>query len=262
MKPNPELIAKQARISCLRMTHVSKASHIGSCLSVVDILTVAYIEKFSSPSVENYDVILSKGHAAAALYATLSALGKLNYSLDSYCKDSSPLYGHVNHHASKHIPLSTGSLGHGLPFAVGVALAKKINGIQGKTLVIISDGECNEGTTWESALLANHHNLSNLIVIIDRNGIQSLGDTENVLQLESLIDKWKSFGWATIEIDGHNISQIKEEISQNMDKPLCLIAKTIKGKGVDFMENELAWHYKSPSETELIEAIQKIESNI
>jgi transketolase len=251
-------IAKIARVSSLKMTHASKASHIASCLSVIDVLTVALVEKFSSKNPDTYDVLLSKGHAAAALYSVLDAVGELGLPLDSYCHDESPLYGHVNHHASPHIPLSTGSLGHGLPFGLGIALAKKLNGIKQKTVVIMSDGECDEGTTWESAMIANHHKLDQLVAVIDRNKIQSLGNTEDVLKLEPFKEKWIAFGWEVRDIDGHDHDEILNALKKQSDRPVCIIANTVKGKGVHFMEDSVAWHYKSPNDEELDRAIELV----
>ena len=258
MTHNSKDVAQKSRISSLRMTHASKASHIASCLSVIDVLAVTMVEKFSTKNPFDFDVLLSKGHAAAALYSVLDALGELAVPLDSYCEDDSPLYGHVNHHASPHIPLSTGSLGHGLPFGLGIALAKELKGVKEKTVVILSDGECNEGTTWESAMIANHHQLCHLIAIVDRNKIQSLGDTEDILKLEPFKDKWLAFGWEVREIDGHNHNEILDALRMNSEQPVCIIANTIKGKGVEFMEDSLAWHYKSPTDAELAQAIDLI----
>jgi transketolase len=233
------------------MTHNSKASHVGSCLSVIDLLAVAFTQKISNAASVNNEILLSKGHAAAALYSVLDALNLLDLPLSSYCEDGAQLYGHVNHHASSLIPLSTGSLGHGLPFALGLALANKKLGLKQKTIAIISDGELNEGTTWESALVAPQHELSNLILVIDRNGIQSLGFTEETLKLNPINTKWESFGWNVQIIDGHNHREIFNALDIESDRPICIIADTIKGKGVSFMENSIAWHYKSPSKAEL-----------
>ncbi len=252
-------ISKVSRISIVRMTSTAQVSHVGSCLSVVDILASAFSLYSSQRKIESLELVLSKGHAAAALYAVLDSLDFLDSNIESYCKDESPIYGHVNHKASKRIPLSTGSLGHGLPFGVGLALASKLNQTDKHIVVIISDGELNEGTTWESALLASHHDLSNLMVIIDRNRIQSLGNTEQILKLEPIGPKWRAFGWDVIEIDGHDHESILNSLQRNSDKPLCVVANTIKGKGVSFMENELMWHYKYASPEELELAIREIE---
>ena len=252
-------ISKKARKSALEMTSRSKASHIWSCLSVIDLLAVAFTQKILDESSSNNEILLSKGHAAAGLYAVLDALHLLEVPLESYCEDESQLYGHVNHHASSQIPLSTGSLGHGLPFALGIALANKKLGIKQKTIVMISDGELNEGTTWESALVAPQHDLSELILIIDRNRIQSLGFTEETLRLDPIAPKWVSFGWGVSEIDGHNHVEILDAISNDSRKPLCIIANTVKGKGVSFMEDSIEWHYRAPSTEEMNLAFSEIE---
>jgi transketolase len=252
--------ARIARISALNMTSKARASHIGSCMSVMDILALLFTVKFNSRSNNNDDVILSKGHAAAALYATLEVFNVLDAESGSFCEDGSSIYGHVNHHASSHIPLSTGSLGHGLPFGVGLSLAKKKRELEELTIVVMSDGELNEGTTWESALISAHQKLTNLIVVIDRNHIQSLGFTEQTLKLEPIEAKWNSFGWETRVANGHVFSELYDAIYTKSDKPICVIADTVKGKGVSFMENTIEWHYKSASESELISATFEIQS--
>jgi transketolase len=254
-----QALAKSTSISALEMTSSAKTSHIGSCLSVVDILSACLIIK--SHLEPKSKVLLSKGHAAAALYACLHHLGELSgQSLENFCSDGSSLYGHVNHFAADWIPLSTGSLGHGLPFSAGIAIGKKLKEEEGNVYVIISDGECNEGTTWESALIGNKLTLTNLRVIIDRNQIQSLGRTEEILPLEPLKDKWEAFGWTTHVIDGHDTEKILLKILEPSTGPVCIIADTVKGHGVQFMEDKLAWHYKSLNESELVEAKKQIES--
>lgn len=255
------MISKASRISTIKMTSAAAVSHVGSSLSVVDILSSTFSLYSYQNKIDFLDLILSKGHAAAALYAVLDSLNFLDASLENYCKDGSTIYGHINHKASKKIPLSTGSLGHGLPFGLGMAMASKIKKVEKRIVVVISDGELNEGTTWESALLASHHNLKNLTVIIDRNRIQSLGHTEQILKLDPLPPKWQSFGWDVVEIDGHDHKSIIQALLKDPEKPLCVIANTVKGKGVSFMENELKWHYKyaSPEEVEL--AIGEIEKS-
>ena len=254
--------AMESRKKALVMTSTAKSSHIGSCLSVIDILTVLFSLKQVSEFNSKDEVILSKGHAAAALYAVLDTYDLLDSNLEDFCKDNSQIYGHVNHHASNQIPLSTGSLGHGLPFGVGIAVAKKLKTLNHKTFVVMSDGELNEGTTWESALFAAHSNLTNLVVIIDRNRIQSLGFTEETLKLDPISAKWESFGWNTIEINGHDYHEILKAAVFETTKPLCVIAKTIKGKGVDFMEDTVEWHYKSTNKNELMDAIDQIEQGL
>ena len=254
-------ISKASRISTIKMTSVAAVSHVGSGLSVVDILSSAFSLYSFQNKIDCLDLILSKGHAAAALYAVLDSLKLLDASLENYCKDGSTIYGHINHKASKKIPLSTGSLGHGLPFGLGMAMASRMKQEEKRIVVVISDGELNEGTTWESALLANHHNLTNLTVIVDRNRIQSLGDTEHILKLDPLFPKWKSFGWDVVEIDGHDHKSILQALLKETKNPLCVIANTVKGKGVSFMENELMWHYRFASPEEVEMAICEIEKS-
>jgi len=252
-------LAKSTAISVLEMTSSAKTSHVGSCLSAVDILSACLTIK--SRIEPKSKVLLSKGHAAAALYACLHHLGELGgQGLESFCSDGSSLYGHVNHFAADWIPLSTGSLGHGFPFSVGIAIGKQMKAEEGNVYVIISDGECNEGTTWESALIGNKFCLTNLKVIIDRNQIQSLGRTEEILPLEPLKQKWEAFGWTTHVIDGHDTQQILLRVLEPSTGPVCIIANTVKGHGVQFMEDKLAWHYKALNENELVEAKKQIES--
>lgn len=258
------ILSKSARASILKMTHGAQVSHVASALSVVDILSAIY-SRSSAPTPKDASsddreiVILSKGHAAAALYSILSELGFFPKDwLDSYCKDSAPLGGHVTSKGVPGVELSTGSLGHGMPYGLGVAISRKISNILSPVFIVISDGECNEGTTWESALIANRFKLDNLVVIIDRNRIQSLDFTENTIPLEPLGDKWKSFGWEVAEVDGHSIEEIQKALS---GRTTCkvLIANTTKGKGVSFMEDSIEWHYKSPNNEQLELALLEVQ---
>ncbi len=245
-------LAGPVRHLILSMNNSAKSSHIGSSFSVVDILICAYSYIDKDP--ENR-IILSKGHAAAAMYAVLAKFGKLKENLNAvYCADGEKFSGHVSHFVHEDISLSTGSLGHGLPYGTGISLAKKKGGSEGKVFVIMSDGEMDEGTTWESALFANHFQLDNLIVFIDRNRLQSLSDTELTIRLEPLKKKWKSFGWQTYEVNAHSykeIMKLTEKVVLNQKKPVCIIANSIKGYGISFMENSVKWHYKSPNDDEL-----------
>lgn len=262
-------LSNQSRIEILGMTHKAGASHVGSALSIIDILALLYSGQFDllsdSPELTPNDAfILSKGHAAAALYAILYLKGKISRTdLDSYCADGALLGGHVSHNNVSGVELSTGSLGHGLPYGVGIALAKKMKRQNGLVFVVISDGECDEGTTWESALIANQFNLGNLVVIVDRNGLQSLAPTEETIALEPLSEKWDSFGWNCRKVNGHNQSDVLEAIesTRSTAKPTCIIAETTKGKGVSFMENTIQWHYKSPSLEEYQKAVEEIKGN-
>ena len=257
----------QARREILQMTHDAGASHVGSALSVVDILCAVYSGSLNINS-KNYSkddrdvVILSKGHACTALYAVLSLTGFFPKTwLRKYSSNGSELGGHVTSGSIPGVELSTGSLGHGMPYGLGISIARKRNKVSGKTYVIMSDGECDEGTTWESALIANHFGLNNFCVIIDRNNLQSMGSTESTLALEPFAEKWKAFGWDVIEIDGHNFKELVEALKYFSNKPICIIANTIKGKGVDFMEGSVVWHYRPPTEKDLLEALEQIESS-
>jgi transketolase len=262
------ILANNARKEILKMTSAAKASHVASSLSVIDALSVLY-SGGANISIENLNkhdrdiVILSKGHAAAAIYSVLALKGFFDIRwLEKYCQDGEPLGGHVT---SKNVPgveLSTGSLGHGLPYGLGIAMAKKRSNIAGKIYVVMSDGECDEGTTWESALIANHFALDNLCVIIDRNRIQSLTFTEDTIALEPFAKKWDAFGWQVVEVDGHDHSGLARSILKKSDKPKCIIANTTKGKGIDFMENTVLWHYKSPNSEELNQALNQLEDKI
>lgn len=258
-------LAQLARTLILQMAHRAKTSHLGSSLSVVDILSVLYSgaaniypNNFND---RNRDFVLfSKGHAAAAFYSILALKGFFPIKLlETYCTDGSVLGGHVTHGGKPGVELSTGSLGHGLPYGIGIAMSQSRSGSNAKTFVIMSDGECDEGTTWESALLAQQFQLSNLIVIIDRNRLQSLTGTEQTLALEPFAEKWKAFNWNVITIDGHSHNQIRKSLISQTG-PLCVIAETTKGKGVSFMENSVLWHYRSPSDDELAKALQELKA--
>jgi transketolase len=245
----------------LEVAHKTRSPHVGSALSCVEIVFAAYQQKLKHLPSDYWktQVVFSKGHAALALYATLEELKLIDpKSLDSYNDDNSQFYGHVSSSASSHIELTTGSLGHGLPFALGIALAKRLTGsFDVKTIVIMSDGECNEGTTWESALIANQHELKDFYVVIDRNRIQSLGDTEATLALEPFASKWQSFGWEVYEIDGHDVESLNAFL-EGAIRPRCIIANTHKGNGVSFMTDQVLWHYRPPDADELRDALAEI----
>ena len=261
--------AQRIRLETLRMIARAESSHIGSCFSIADILTVLYssILKVSpkQPRLANRDrFILSKGHACAILYATLAEKGFFPKQwLKKYYLPAGRLAGHVVHSAPG-IELSTGSLGHGLPVAVGMALGAKRDKKKWRVFCLLSDGELDEGSNWEALLFAPHHNLDNLTVIIDYNKIQSLDETNKTLNLEPLVGKLKSFNWAVEEIDGHNFAEIEntfKKIPFKKTRPSCIIAHTIKGKGVSFMENTVLWHYKNPIREELKKALEELQHN-
>ncbi len=256
MNKNSKKSIKNIRVNILKKTYEANSSHIGSCYSIVEILYVLYFLKFKKKDT----FILSKGHAALALYCTLFEKKILSKALlDSYGKNNSTLMAHVSHKV-KGVEFSTGSLGHGLPYAVGKALGEKINKSKSKIYVLISDGELNEGTTWESLLFASFHKLDNLFIIIDYNKIQSLDFVKNVLKIEPLRQKLTSFNCNVSQINGHNINQITKSLkSKNNNKPNIIIADTIKGKGVKFMENTVLWHYKSPNKEQLRDAMKDLK---
>lgn len=264
---NTEKLASRARENALRMVHRAKASHIGSALSVVDILAVLYgqvlVKNPANPNWQQRDrFILSKGHACAAVYAILALVGYYPVAkLESYGDDNSWLMNHISHHVPG-VEFSTGSLGHGLPFAVGKALAAKKKTECWRTFVLVSDGEMGEGSNWEGLLFAGHHQLNNLTIIIDYNNLQSLGTVDETLRLAPLAKKIEVFGCATIEIDGHDHSELKKALTiVNKSKPTVIIAHTIKGKGVGFMENRIEWHYKNPNDEELLRALTELGLN-
>lgn len=259
-------LAKKIRIDTINMTHISNASHIGAILSVVDIISVLYTDilKYDpkNPNMEERDYfILSKGHAGAAVYSVLANKGFFDKKLlNTYYSNNSIFSGHVSHKDVPGVEFSTGSLGHGGNVACGIALSKKLQKKSNKVYVILGDGECNEGTVWEFALFAAQHKLDNLYVIIDRNNQQGLGYCKDILNTENLLEKWKSFGFNTNEINGHNHNEIRKALSEySKNIPNCIIAKTVKGKGISFMEDNLAWHYKSPQNQDYINALKEME---
>ena len=248
-------LIKNIRTNILRLTYSAKSSHVGSSLSIVEILYVIYFNILK----KNDRFILSKGHAALALYCILHEKGIISKNiLNTFGYNGTKLMAHVSHKV-KGVEFSTGSLGHGLPVAVGKALYFKINNKKNKVYVIISDGELNEGSTWESLLFAGHHKLDNLNIILDNNKIQSMGPVKNIIKLEPLKDKFESFGAKVFRCNGHSIKNLKKILSiKNMKKPKIIIADTIKGKGVSFMENNNLWHYKNPDLKQLNQALQEI----
>ncbi len=248
-------LALRIRLHGIEMTHLSRGSHIGSILSVADIIAVLYADilrvRPEAPGWENRDrLILSKGHAGAAVYAALAERGFFGTEmLKTHCADGSALSGHVSLRGVPGVEFSTGSLGHGLSVGAGMALSAKKDKKLHHVHVVISDGECDEGSTWEAALFASHFELDGLIATMDRNMLQSLGSTEDTLRLEPLADKWKAFGWRVFRIDGHNHDALRAAYrsAESRDgRPSMLIARTVKGKGVSFMENSVLWHYRFP----------------
>lgn len=258
-------LAKKSRELILKMTSQAQAAHVASSLSVIDLLAVSYEElridsDLWSPWAGFDILILSKGHAAAGLYAVLGTKGFFpRKALTHYGQDDGLLGGHATFGVPG-VELSTGSLGHGLPFGLGIALQRKRLSKPGRVVVIMSDGELDEGTTWESLLIANHHMLDNLILLVDRNRLQSLEGTEDTLRLEPLDEKFRAFGWRTEVIDGHNHNEIADFINFENDsrKPSVAICETLKGKGVSFMEGNVKWHYRPPNVDELNKALDEV----
>jgi transketolase len=208
--------------------------------------------------------ILSKGHGCAGLYAVLAERGFFPLSwLDDFYQNGARLSGHITDKGVPGVEVSTGSLGHGLSIACGMALAAKRDDQLFRVFALLSDGECDEGSTWESVLFAPHHGLDNLVAIVDYNKIQSLGPTHEVLNLDPLAAKWEAFGWAVREIDGHDFEQIVSALTRipfQPGKPSCVVAHTVKGKGVSFMENQVLWHYRSPAGEEFSRALEELEA--
>lgn len=261
---NSHNLARNIRVNALRMVHRAHASHIASALSIVDILAVLYGQVMNiGPDLIESELrdrfILSKGHACVALYSTLAEMNIIaRGELETYGQDFSWLMNHVSHKVAG-VEFSTGALGHGLPFGVGKSLAAKISNQDWRVFVLLSDGEMDEGSNWEGLMFAAHHHLNNLTAILDYNKLQSLDTISNTLGLEPLRAKLESFGWLVREIDGHNHGELHDALSVRLvDKPLFIIAHTIKGKGVSFMENKVEWHYKNPNDSQLAFALLEL----
>lgn len=261
--------AAQIRQHALKMVHAAKASHIGGVLSMADLLAVLYTDVLNvrpqDPQWPDRDrFILSKGHCCAGVYAALALRGFIPVEeLQTYGQDGSRLMAHISHKVPG-VEFSTGSLGHGLPFGCGRALAAKRQDKDWRAFVMLSDGELDEGSNWEAILFAPHHRLENLVAIVDYNKVQSLGSIPDVLALEPLADKFRAFRWAVREVDGHDHKAIREalkELPWEPGKPSCLLAHTVKGKGVPFMENELLWHYRNPNDDQLGQALKGLVSD-
>lgn len=264
-----EELALRVRRHVVRMTHTGNSSHVGSALSMADLMAVLYgsvlrVDPRQPKWPDRDRFILSKGHAGACVYAVLAERGFFPVeNLSGHYQDGSNLSGHVSHKGIPGVELSTGSLGHGLSVATGMALSAKRRDKGHRVFCLMSDGECDEGSNWEAILFAAHHKLDNLIAIIDFNKIQSLAPVSETLALEPFADKWRSFGWAVREVDGHDhaaIGQALGDLPVTASKPTCLLAHTTKGKGVSFMENSVLWHYRSPQGEEYENAMRELGS--
>ncbi|MGC9219481.1 MAG: transketolase [Athalassotoga sp.] len=268
---NLKEISLKTREKLLIMHSKSNESHIGSALSIVDILTVLYFEVLNIDPLNPFDdkrdrFILSKGHAATALYVTLSQRGFFKEEiLDSFAQDGGKISVHPERFSVPGVESSTGSLGHGLSMGVGIALSAKKDDQKFKTYVLMSDGECEEGSIWEAAISASRFKLDNLIGIVDKNKWQAYERTNTIQDLSFLKSKWESFGWSCKEVDGHDIIQLKQCLKSapfEEGKPSIIIAETVKGKGVKEMEDKMEWHYKSPSSEQINEFLESLRRNL
>jgi len=261
-------LARRIRKHALRMTSLSGASHVGAVFSCADILAVLYGSTLNvdpadprNPSRDRF--VLSKGHAGGGLYAVLAECGFFPVEkLLTHYQDGSDLSGHVSHHVTG-IDVSTGSLGHGLSVAAGMAYSGKLRGASHRVFCLMSDGECDEGSTWEAVMFAAHHRLANLVAIVDFNKIQGIAPVSEVIALEPFADKWRSFGWEVRELDGHDHSALGaalQTLPLSPGKPSCILAHTVKGKGVSFMENTVLWHYRAPKGAEYDAALAELEA--
>lgn len=262
-----QALATRMRISALQMVYRAKASHIGSVLSICDIVAVLYGHVLrvdpTQPKAPGRDrFILSKGHACVAVYAALAERGFIAFDdLLAYGQDHAVLMNHISHKVSG-VEFSTGSLGHGLPFGSGKAVAAKRLKATWKTYVLLSDGELGEGSNWEAMMFAAHHGLDNLVAIIDYNKLQSLTTVDKTLRIEPLADKFAAFGWSVREVDGHDhvaLSTMLGSAPWTPDKPSVLIAHTTKGKGVSYMEDKVEWHYRTPNAEQLAQALNELQ---
>ena len=262
-------LAHRVRTHALRMTSVGGGAHIGAVFSCADILAVLYggilrVDPTAPKSPTRDRFVLSKGHAGAGLYAALAERGFFPVEqLLTHYQDGSDLSGHVSHKLPG-VDVSTGSLGHGLSIAAGMAYAGKLKSAPHRVFCLLSDGECDEGSTWEAALFAAHHGLSNLVAIVDYNRIQGIAPISEVIELAPFAEKWTAFGWVVREVDGHDHQALHTALAAApfaVGKPSCLLAHTVKGKGVSFMENSVLWHYRIPRGAEFEAALAELEAH-
>lgn len=261
-----QLLSVQIRRGILEQSKRAGVGHIGSALSVADLLAAIFggvlrVESDTHPDRDRF--ILAKGHAALGLYVALNATGRLSdEDLNSFCADGSPFAAHPEHVVSG-IDFSTGSLGQGLAYAVGAALAARIQGSSRRAFVLLSDAECDEGSVWEAVMFAAHHRLGNVIALVDVNGQQALGYTRDVLDLAPLSGRWEAFGWDVHEVDGHDVDALiatMESLRDDDSKPHVLLAKTVFGSGVSYMESVIAWHYLPMSDEQYAMAMTETGS--
>ena len=268
MQITSEELAWRIRRHAVDMVHHAHASHIGGILSVADVVAVMYHDILhydpASPQAPDRDrVILSKGHNGVALYAALAESGFFPVSdLAQYGDDGCRFSCHVSHKGVPGVELSTGSLGHGLGVGCGMALHAKRRKLSYRTFVIMGDGECNEGSVWEAVMLAAQEQLESLTVIVDCNGMQAMGRCVSILNMQPMAEKWRSFGWHTVDVDGHDHDALRTAFAKRGEKrPTVILAKTVKGKGVSFMENALLWHYRDPQGEFYDRAVAELEAS-
>lgn len=262
-----EKIANKIRKRILEIIYKTRSPHIGPSFSIVEILVALYFKFLKISQEKPFDpdrdrFILSKGHGCPALYAVLSEKGFISKEdIEGFAVNNGVLEQHPSIDLSRGIEVSTGSLGHGLSIGTGMALAGRIDNKNYKVCVLLSDGELNEGSVWEAIMFGGHHKFNNLVACVDYNKIQALGCTRDIIDLEPLSEKWKSFGWAVQEVDGHNFEQIFKALNSLSSKnPNVIILHTVKGKGVSFMENQLLWHYRAPDKKEYNLALRELFS--
>jgi transketolase len=263
-----EVLALRLRRHVVRMCAAGGSSHVGSCLSMADIMAVLYgevlrIEPHNAAWPLRDRFILSKGHAGACVYAALAERGFFSLAmLDQHYRNGSRLSGHVSHKGVPGVELSTGSLGHGLGVGAGMALQLRRFGGYQRVYVLLSDGECDEGSVWEAAMFAAHQRLANLCALIDYNKLQSLGPVSATLALEPFAEKWRAFGWTVHEVDGHDHAELKSACAAAARErtPTCIIAHTVKGRGISFMEDQVLWHYRAPRGAELEAALEALDA--
>lgn len=268
MNLDTEELAQKVRLHVVNMAQRGGGSHVGSALSMVDIIAVLYGSVMNvrpgDPNWRDRDrFLLSKGHAGSCVYATLAECGFFSTEvLTTHYQDGSILSGHVSHKEVPGVEFSTGSLGHALPVSTGIAKAAKLAKRSQRVFCVVSDGECDEGSNWEAAMFAAHHKLDNLVAIVDYNKIQSLDLVANTLGLEPFAEKWTAFGWQVLEVDGHNHTELREAMNSKAEgKPQCIVAHSTKGKGVSFMEDSVLWHYRSPQGDEYNNAIAELKGD-
>lgn len=258
-------LAQRVRRDDLQMIYRARLGHIGGDFSVIDILVTLYaavlnVDPLHPLTAERDRLVLSKGHTAGALYATLAHCGFFaRHELETFASPLSALNGHPNRTKVPGVETNTGPLGHGFPVAVGIALAARLQASPRRTFVVLGDGELQEGSNWEAAMTAAHHGLSSLFAVVDRNGLQQGARTEDTKQLEPLAAKWASFGWEVRDADGHDHAQLLGTFRRpGTTRPVCVIAHTVKGKGVSFMEDRAEWHHKVPSAEQVEVALREL----